>query len=33
MGFDVASAGGIKLIDGSFDTAHKCSSIWTMLTF
>jgi len=32
LGFDVASAGGIKVLDGSFDTAHKCSSVWTMLT-
>jgi para-nitrobenzyl esterase len=32
LGLDIASAGGVKLLDSSFDTAHKCSTVWTALT-
>ena len=32
LGLDVVSGGGIKVTD-SFDATHKCSSVWTMLTF
>jgi para-nitrobenzyl esterase len=33
LGLDVASAGGIKLLEASFATQHKCSATWSMLTF
>jgi para-nitrobenzyl esterase len=33
LGLDVASGGGIKLLDAPFETAHKCPTVWTSLTF
>lgn len=33
IGFDVASGGGVATLSTSFDTAHKCSAIFPMLTF
>ncbi|MFL6648110.1 MAG: carboxylesterase/lipase family protein [Sulfurifustaceae bacterium] len=33
LGLDVASGGGVAPLSTSFDTAHKCSSVFPMLTF
>jgi para-nitrobenzyl esterase len=33
LGLDVASGGGVSVLSTSFDTAHKCSSLFPMLTF
>lgn len=33
FGFDVAATGGVKLLDSSFEAAHKCSVVWSALTF
>ena len=32
LGLDIGSAGGVKLLDSSFETAHKCSTVWTART-
>jgi para-nitrobenzyl esterase len=33
LGLDVASAGGIKPLETPFDTAHRCSTVWSPMTF
>lgn len=33
LGLDVASGGGVSVLSTSFDVAHKCSSVFPMLTF
>jgi para-nitrobenzyl esterase len=33
LGLDVAAGGGVKVLSTSFDTAHKCSTLFNMLTF
>lgn len=33
LGLDVASGGGVATLSTSFDTAHKCTAVFPMLTF
>jgi para-nitrobenzyl esterase len=33
LGFDVASGGGVQVLGTSFATAHKCTTVWPMITF
>lgn len=33
LGLDVASGGGVTVLTTSYDTAHKCSSLYSMLSF